>query len=61
MTFLNTNQCDIQSNMTNVILQNNGFIKWNIESNKTCSQMGQNMKIANKKGDKCNQMEHVIK
>lgn len=47
--------------MSNVILQNNGFIKWNMESNKTCSQMGQNMKIVNKKGDKCNQMEHVIK
>jgi hypothetical protein len=47
--------------MTNVILQNNGFIKWNMESNKICSQMGQNMKIANKKGDKCKQMEHVIK
>jgi hypothetical protein len=61
MTFLNTNQCDIQSNMTNVILQNNGFIKWNMESNKTCSQMRQNMKIVNKKGDICNQMEDVIK
>jgi len=29
-----------------------------MESNKTCSQIGQNMNIVNKKGHKCNQMEH---
>jgi hypothetical protein len=46
--------------MTNVIFFKNGFIKWNMKSNQTCSQIGQNMNIANKKGHKCSQMEHVV-
>jgi hypothetical protein len=31
-----------------------------MESNKTGSQIGRNMNIVNKKGHKCNQMEHVV-